>query len=295
MDRLRVGIAFEGALLYYAEVEHAPSTRRLLRLGLCEFAFPLEPVLLGRPAPSSLRSIQEALESVLERSRATQLTVAVSLRDLPHAFIPMPVEASAQEQTQAAWWELAQLYPGLSADGHRLTLYAHRRAEEPGAVLAVAIPVEWYTLWRRILERLSIRTIRIVPTLVAAEQVWESYPESGSGNVFLLGLHSEYGEMALCLEGTWVAAASYPVGDPANVAYFGLRLLGELGIALSRLERIFWYGSASEVDIDMVREILGRPVERLDPFCGLQYPWDRLPADLPVAVHVLSIGAALKA
>ncbi|MCS7155004.1 MAG: hypothetical protein NZ993_04245 [Bacteroidetes bacterium] len=295
MDRLSVGIAFEGSVLYYAEIEHQPLARRLVRLGSCEFSFPLEPVLLGpSPPPGQLDTVRQALESVLGRSLSRRLTVSAPLSALPHAFIPLPPDASPQEQARSAWWELERLYPVLEPSKHRLRCYTHHRPDEAGAVLAVAVSEALYERWRELVRPLAVKSIHIAPTLVAAERAFEvSFGERQEQAILLVGAYHEYTEVALRWQSAWAAAASYPVGDALNALYFGLRLLEAHRIGLSHLGRVYYYTNAEESAFGQTREVLRCPIEPLDPFAGLVLQRHRLPPDLPLSTYALPIGAAL--
>ncbi len=276
---IRAGIEIHGRVMRYAEIELGDGPGRLLRLGACDFDFPVAKTLLALTGPTHLETVATAVREIFDGSEARTLHVAVHPWNSTSFFSPLPQGMPPAERFEQLRQEAAMLSDASIARPVRVKTTPVRVETLPDGRQA-----HWHHVLR-FSESVHARLAHIAGSLAeerevkhevadttgAAAAVLARLPEADAEAFALaVGAYGDRTEVALCRGATWHFGHYADVRAQTDGAYFVGALLDRLGVTVAEVGRLVLYGEPEGRDAASGLEALfGLEAEPLNPLLAL--------------------------
>ena len=276
-----------------AEVETRPRTangsapsRRLVRLGACDFDFDIAEALLALVGPTHLDTVTTAVREIFEGSKAEVLHAVVHPWNCTSFFSPLPAGMPPSERFEQLRQEAAMLSDASVA--------------RPVRVKATPVRIEMMpdgreTHWHHVLrlpDAVHARVEHVARDFSAAAEEGARPHEfvdatgaaaviaghllrgrdDGPAFALALGVYGDRTEYALCRGTTWHFGHHAEAGALEDGAYFGAALLDRLGVTPAEVGHLFLYGDDADPDaLSGVEDLLGLDAQPLNPLAVFRH------------------------
>lgn len=282
----RAGIEIYGRVMRYAEIELSPRgangeapTRRLVRLGACDFDFDVADALLTLVGPTHLDTITTAVREIFEGSKAPVLRAVVHPWNSTSFFSPLPAGMPPSERFEQLRQEAAMLSDASVARPVRVKATPVRIEMQPDGREThwhhvLRLPDGIHARVEHVARDFSAaaeegaRPHEFVDATGAAAAVVAHLVRGRDGDSFALalGVYGDRMEYALCQGSTWHFGHHAEAGALEDGAYFGAALLDQLGVSPSSVDRLFLYGDDVDSEaVSGVEDLIGIDAEALNP------------------------------
>ncbi len=297
-------IEIRGSGLRYAEVERDGGTRRLVRLGSCNFDFDLEARLSGEAEGDWVETFTTAVRDILAGSAALDLHVALHRPLGTSLFVPIPVDTPKSERLRRLWQDVAVAFPGeetaFSAELLRSEVLPDGENIRWWHVLAV--PAKPAENLERILSRSEVGRRRFCASMSGAAAivrhiVRDETEETPSAAPYRLavGRYEAHTEVVLIRNQAWQFGTTLSADSSSDRLYQIYSLLDGMEIPMSQIVQIYAYGSEKDgVLFDGLETCSGATARPLDPLMVVEHQVDGVSPGVNIDAYAPCVGANLR-
>lgn len=285
----------------YAEVEHARSGLRLLRLGSCDFDFDAEAATLEGDA-RKLETIAEAIGDVFSGSRSSDFSVVMSPGSVISFFSPVPdrlPEEAKRKQleadtvliggTESALNVVAEpVMPDGDEGGESVTWY-HVAAVPARVRRNVGVCLATFEGSRH-----HVVTSMQAGSRVAAALERPRLERTEKKAAAVIGCHSVSTEVAVLDDARWRFGSHTASTMPSDIAYALLSTVEQARVEPNSLGRVYVFGDTpDEAMLTALRNASPAEITMLDPLAVVENEPAAARSSFEPVHYVLCVGASL--
>lgn len=299
-------IALNGSTMQYAEVERLHSSYRLMKLGSCEFDFPVLNAIAGTGTSDHVETLKEALLDVFKDSTGSLLKVVFHPNDCYSFFTPLRLDMN-EGQRKKRLQEEATLLTSIdrTIPLHLTADSVYNESVDEGPDLewfhVLGVPNDIYKAFDAIVDllpfkrhRYNLSTQSIARLLEVIHTHHPAENEMASPFGLAVGLFQHHIEYTLSKNGKWYHS-HYVEADPSSDnAYFALALLKRLRIPHTSVGSIHAYGTHMRPGmLSLLQDVLGCESQDLNPLRVLDVDTSRLDDSFNAIPYATCIGVTL--